>query len=597
MSFHVAAEVMEHRAPSRESRPQPQAAPPERNFLLPWLCSAAAVTVIRLLHAADLGYDLTLQIQAGLNVLAGNGLTIYWPMSDGLADPLTLITLTQYPAGYSLVAAAFMGLGASPGAVVKVLGATATMAGWWGWARLAFPYMAHGAQGARFGAWAAYGIAIVSPLLFTSSWGGTDIFLWAGVPWVVHYLTRASEARAQAPLRTDVVAGALIGLLVLTRYASLFLAAYAVVVIAAQCRLRVGLTIRRLMATACGIVPALALQIWINHFVSSTPATPGGLVVTDERLANMSARVWHTLSSLGGASHGVLFWTPGRWQPLWTDLEYAPLALAAAGALLVLPVVLLGVQRRQQLAAGGHDPRIVAAGLLLVLPLFLWLCEVVGQYAFVRDPRYYWPVRPLAVYIAYVLATAPRPGRQSAPLTLLRYAGRAYLMAFLATALANACLMFVPGARGDARRQLLVGNGQLRPWPSLSVDYEFSMARRFVLDIMSSQPETMLITSYENWFYAAPDADHSRIQRMEVCSALRATHIDGPARVLLLVSDTGGAAEELPFSEFRERTQRPECLERLPAITLVRRFPDEQLKVLESTIREGTRVQLKPDTR
>ncbi len=48
----------------------------ERTFLLPWLCSAAVVTFIRLLHATDLGYDLTRHIQAAQNLLAGKGLSI-----------------------------------------------------------------------------------------------------------------------------------------------------------------------------------------------------------------------------------------------------------------------------------------------------------------------------------------------------------------------------------------------------------------------------------------------------------------------------------------------------------------------------------------
>jgi len=66
---------------------------PEREFLLPWLCSAAVVTVIRLLHAADLGYDLTSQIQAGQNILAGKGLTTYAATAENLADPLAVISV------------------------------------------------------------------------------------------------------------------------------------------------------------------------------------------------------------------------------------------------------------------------------------------------------------------------------------------------------------------------------------------------------------------------------------------------------------------------------------------------------------------------
>ncbi len=73
----------------------------EREFLLLWLCSADVVTVIRLLHVGDLGYDLTIQIEAGQNPLAGRGLTVYLPTADNLADPPTLSVLTHFPSGYS----------------------------------------------------------------------------------------------------------------------------------------------------------------------------------------------------------------------------------------------------------------------------------------------------------------------------------------------------------------------------------------------------------------------------------------------------------------------------------------------------------------
>ena len=53
----------------------------ERKFLLPWLWSAAVITVIRLLHATGLDYDAAIQIQAGHNLLAGKGLAIYWRAS------------------------------------------------------------------------------------------------------------------------------------------------------------------------------------------------------------------------------------------------------------------------------------------------------------------------------------------------------------------------------------------------------------------------------------------------------------------------------------------------------------------------------------
>ena len=59
----------------------------EGRFLMLWLCSAALVMVVRFLHAAALGYDLALQIQAAQNLLAGRGLSLYRHAGPDLAEP------------------------------------------------------------------------------------------------------------------------------------------------------------------------------------------------------------------------------------------------------------------------------------------------------------------------------------------------------------------------------------------------------------------------------------------------------------------------------------------------------------------------------
>jgi hypothetical protein len=89
-------------------------------FLLLWLCAAALVTVLRCLGAADANWDLAVQIQAAQNLLAGKGLSVYWPVSPDLAEPAQLGTLTTSPCGYSVFAAVLMALGANVG-VLAVL--------------------------------------------------------------------------------------------------------------------------------------------------------------------------------------------------------------------------------------------------------------------------------------------------------------------------------------------------------------------------------------------------------------------------------------------------------------------------------------------
>src|SRR5215813_2872628 len=119
---------------------------PQGRFLLPWLCSATLVVVLRFLHVADLGHDLTLQLQAAQHLLAGKGLALYGLAGRDLAEPGTLFTLTYFPCGYSLLAAALLARGAGVGLVVRGWGGGGPLPGWGGWGKLAYPFFREGWQ-------------------------------------------------------------------------------------------------------------------------------------------------------------------------------------------------------------------------------------------------------------------------------------------------------------------------------------------------------------------------------------------------------------------------------------------------------------------
>ena len=103
-------------------------------FALFWLASAILVILARTLNAVDLGYDMSIQIQAAQNLLHGYGLSIYSiDGEDDLARTSRLLTLTYFPAGYSLGAAGLIAMGFSVGGVVKTLAGAGTIFGWWGW--------------------------------------------------------------------------------------------------------------------------------------------------------------------------------------------------------------------------------------------------------------------------------------------------------------------------------------------------------------------------------------------------------------------------------------------------------------------------------
>jgi hypothetical protein len=564
---------------------------PEREFLLPWLCSAAIMTVFRLLYAADLGYDLTYQIQASQNLLAGKGLTVYRPTSDNLADPLALITLTFFPAGYSLCAALLMVLGAGPGTVVKVMGATASMLGWWGWAKLAWAYMGEGWQ--RGGVWKGVGyfIAIVSPLLFTIPWSGTDILLWAGVPWVLRYVVRSPDLRSQGFLRMDVAAGALTGLCMLMRYASLFLVLYAGFLIVCQCRLRMVLLVRRAAAFGFGLFPAFAVQSYVNYYLATRAAAQdrvsGGFVTASTRaldgLDHLTTRALDGLDHLTTASFSVLFWLPGQILDPLTGTAYRPLLFTITSIVLALPAVVAVARNAPKTSSASYDLALAGAGLFIMVPLFLLAAQAADGTPYGVVPRYYGPLLPLALFIAYSLATMDTQRHRQRITLLLRLTGQAYLAAFMISSVV--LIVFLP-VRGTWR---IVGTAVVRPWPSLRLTYDDSPARRYVMGVLKARPGVVFIAAREQWFFADPEVDQSRIHRIERCGVLRATHIGGPARLLVLANSQGFYwSNELGG----QAPRRAPCYERLP-LRVLQRFPDEELEVLEGEIPDGVRVTLK----
>jgi hypothetical protein len=560
----------------------------ERQFLFPWLCSAAVITFIRLLHATDIGYDITLQIQAGQHLLEGKGLSVYWPTADDVAKPLTLEVLTQFSSGYSLYTAALAFLGINEAILVKVAGAPVTLLGWLGWARLAFIYMSSGIR--EGGIWRFVGIwiAIVSPLLFTSQWGGTDIFLWAAIPWVLELIMRPSQAREHPAVRYDLCAGILIGLCVLMRYASVFVAAYAALVIVWHCRQQPARAVRRLFALTAGMLPAIVLQRYINSLAGPNPFfVPGSITIGWDQLATAGGRALESLITLVLANQEIFFWVPGRLQ-LWIDTAYDPATLVLAGiSFIVLPVVFAFVHRLR-LAEWSDDVRTTAAGLLIVLPVFLWVCGLFGTFNYLRQWRYYDSLRPLAVFIAFFFA-ASKAGNADARIRILAMSGRVYLLAFMLATAVEVAFIFVPHPSGVPWRRTVLG-AEPRPWPSFRLTYEFSEARAFVLGLMQADPKAILITNREQWFYADPEADRSRIMRWEPCVSLRTTHVSGPVRLLIFERDFNESAAQVRWPD--QPSPRFACWPELP-VKLVQRFPDEQLRVLQADVAQGVRLDFK----
>ena len=327
----------------------------QRSFLMFWLCSAAVVTGARLFNPIPMSLDLAFQIQAAQNLLAGHGLSVFSRYAPDVAAPSGLVLLTVFPSGYSLFTAAILALGGSEGIAVRSLAVAGTMLGWWGWGMLAYPFFSEKMERTVVWKWAGFLIALSTPLLFTASGAGTDLFLWAAVPWVLIWVVRGSNEEAPGAARFDLMAGAVCGLASLMRYASLFLAAYAVLLILRQSGLRLRVLCRRWAFFGLGLVPGLAVQVYINEFLTSGPARPAGLSF-DVGFGFAVRRALEGLPLLTTANFPWTFWFPGiALNLLFPDASgRLPWQLAITIAIYVF-LALIVKMYRSDLRRGPHD--------------------------------------------------------------------------------------------------------------------------------------------------------------------------------------------------------------------------------------------------
>ncbi|HEY4281546.1 MAG TPA: hypothetical protein VGM62_00675 [Chthoniobacterales bacterium] len=564
-------------------------------FVRLWLFPACLVILLRFVHGTNLGYDPTIQLQATQNLLAGHGLTVYSLQAQpDLAAPNRLEVLTYFPAGYSICAAAIMAVGAGPATTLKILGAIGTILGWWGWARLAYSFMRDGMMRSVAWRYVAAAIALMTPVLTTPLWTGTDIFLWAAVPWTLQLLARAAKSDAGSGGRFDFIAGVITGFAVLLRYQSLFLVGYGGLVIACQSLTKASAFFRRCLMFTVGVAPFLALQLFINHSSSSGSFNAGGVTVHPDT-ARLSQYLRQALISISAANHPLIWWTPRAVAAFFTQgAKNAPwLVPLTYIVLIIIPVAFALRLGHRNVSAAARDVRSVSVGLLLVLPLFLWACAFGGA-VYVGVIRYYQPLIPLAVLAAYSFAAIRREDDRIAA-RAGRLIARGYVAGFVFMMIFGIALLSLPGERGGARWRQLLGAIKVSHWFSTDPKYMFSPARAYVVELLRQHPETILVTNRENWFYADPAIDRSRIHRLE---GLNSKYVTGPAHILIFAAEPSPGPDTALYWFRTWGSPVPATnFEPVPDLHLVRRFPDEELKILEADIPSDTRIELKhPDT-
>ena len=562
--------------------------PPKLLFV--WLCSAAFVTVVRALHVVDLGYDLTLQIQAAQNLLHGQGLSVYPPeFASDLAEPSRLITLTYFPAGYSFIVAALMAVGLNIPVIFKLIGGAGTILGWWGWAKLGLPFFEPGIKRARIWQWTAFAIAIITPLLFTPLWRGTDLLLWASVPWVLLWLTRPAGSDMERNGRYDFAAGAICGLAVLIRYQGLFLVGYAGFLILIQSLARPLTLLRRASAFAAGVLPLLAVQFYLNYFVSKVDVRPGGVVFKADPWTG-GQHVMLALQHITSANFALLWWMPQKVLTFFIQpVAKAPWLLIVTLTGFILWPLLLAVRAGcRGLSAASRDIRTVAAGLLMAIVLFLLGCAI-SRPDYFGVTRYYVPVLPVAVFVAYALALPNSSGKRWMA-RAGQITGAGYITGYVCIGLLELGFLLLPGERGSWRRTELAETRRFEHSLPLQPFYVLNPSRNYLIKLLREEPNTVLVTNVPQQFYADPEIDRSRVHRLE---DLNSPSVSGPTRILIFVVEPfEGPVEAVYWLDGHGQPQPANNFAGVSDLHLLKRFPEEKIKILELRVPAGTRTTL-----
>ena len=190
-----------------------------------FLISSCILSIIRCILPLHLTSDPSIQINAALNLFDGEGMTLH-SLSYDIAQPPIKYPLTWFPPGFSLLIFLFLWLGLPLAVALKLIYTAATVFGWYGWALVFKKVIYLTRETTIFTNFYILAFAIVLPLYFTFDWCGTELFLWAGLPWLI-ILIYSTERKNNTPIKflftRYFLIGSLVGLLYSFRYAAAFL--------------------------------------------------------------------------------------------------------------------------------------------------------------------------------------------------------------------------------------------------------------------------------------------------------------------------------------------------------------------------------------
>ena len=368
------------------------------------MAAALFLTLLRVVAPFEIGKDQAVQLEAARRLVSGLGLTstYFVSHSSDISQRPTPKVLTWWPPGFSLIAAAFMSISLSLATGLRVVYGAVTLVGWWGWKRTMSAFV----RPAGAAMW-PLALAALLPVFFTPPWSGTDIFLWAAVPYVIAWLATPPADRKSTTL--VLCAGLLAGLLFSIRYgsASLLLGGL-LILLRLDWRTPSALMRRGALFTAAAAVPMAASVAFVRLVSDRSLPTYVNVEGNGGGVAGLLSKLATGLPTLSVLLIGSPIAEHVASDSPWPFVGLAIGALALGGV-LALPIIISATQ-----LPGVHsqDERIKAAACVLPLACCLFLITFTvfntSDYNPVGTARYYEPFVLTGVLTWMAVAAAER---------------------------------------------------------------------------------------------------------------------------------------------------------------------------------------------
>lgn len=384
------------------------------------LISAAFVTLLRILGPVMVHIDLSVQLEAAYRYVQGLGLTNAFHSQFDLNQPPISEYLTRFPPGLSLLVAAFLYLGFPLAITLKCIYSLTTIIGWIGWASIASCCLIRPLEIGRKFIPTDICIAALLPIFYTPSWTkqGTDILLWAGIPFFMLLLLYPFGNRFW--LHAIAFSGLILAFLISFRYAGGFLFLAALLIIPYVELPNIRSTLIRygafcLSFFACFLPTVLyvklapsaefdevadksIIQSHLSKSLSQSSLEPGSLdwiFASAEKLVSSLSDLY-TLTGI----------YPGRIESMLERNATIGDFLGFSLALLLIFLCFTLIKNEDKYVTFGRKDIPIALLLVLIsFVLFSCIITFLLGYSLLGIGRYYIPVNICLILIAYRLVT------------------------------------------------------------------------------------------------------------------------------------------------------------------------------------------------